>query len=362
MATVSSYFLKVESLKKIVSLLFIGTLIVLLIACGRKQTEGLPLVKNPLTRSESLLHTVVQLSIYHENQDETMEKAIAYIKEMESLLSTNLEGADVYRINQAAGKEAVKVDERTFEVIEKAIQMSKESQGLFDISIGAISNLWKIGDKAARKPSDEEIKAALPSINYQNITLDKEKKTVFIKKGMILELGAISKGYIADKVRELFASKGITTAVINLGGNVVVMGDSPTTQNGWNVGVQDPDQVRGTTVGSVPGTRHSVVTSGIYERYVEVDGVKYHHILDPKTGYPVENDISGVTVFSKTSIQGDALSTTLFLLGVEKGLHFINQMDGVEAVFIDKKQGVHLSDGLKERFTLSNKEYRLANE
>ncbi len=109
-------------------------------------------------------------------------------------------------------------------MIETAIDMSKESQGLFDISIGAVSNLWKIGDEDARKPSDEEIKAALPFINYKDITLDKEKKTVFIKEGMTLELGAISKGYIADKVRELFASKGITTAIINLGGNVVVMG------------------------------------------------------------------------------------------------------------------------------------------
>ncbi len=112
----------------------------------------------------------------------------------------------------------------------------------------------------------------------------------------------------------------------------------------------------------MPGTHDSVVTSGIYERYLEVDGVKYHHILDPKTGYPVENDISGVTVFSKTSIQGDAFSTTLFLLGVEKGLDFINQIDGVEAVFIDKEQGVHLSDGLKESFELTNEEYHLVNE
>lgn len=114
-------------------------------------------------------------------------------------------------------------------------------------------------------------------------------------------------------------------------------------------------------MGSVPCTHDSVVTSGIYERYVEVDGVKYHHILDPKTGYPVENDISGVTVFSQSSMQGDALSTTLFLLGVEKGLDFINQQEGVEAVFIDKDQGVHVSDGLKDSFELSNEEYHLVN-
>lgn len=322
-------------------------------------SESLTIVKKPLTRSENLLHTVVQLSIYHDGQEEVMEEAIAYVKEMEALLSTNLEGSDIYRINQAAGKEAVTVDPRTIEVIKEALAVSQLSQGRFDISIGAVSNLWKIGSEDARKPSDAEIQAALPFINYQDITLDEAKQTVAIKAGMTLELGAISKGYIADKLQELFASKGITTAIINLGGNVVVMGTSPTNEEGWNVGVQDPDEVRGTTVGSVRVTDGSIVTSGIYERYLEVDGVRYHHILDPSTGYPVENSISGVTVFSKTSVQGDGLSTTLFLLGLEDGLAFVNQLDGVEAVFIDKDAGVHLSNGLKDRFELSNEEYHL---
>lgn len=340
----------------------LAVLVCLLVACKPQSDGDLAVVKTPLTRSESLLHTAVQLSIYHEGQEEVMDEAIAYIKEMESLLSTNLEGSDIYRINQAAGKEPVQVDGRTFAIIQQALEMSQESGGLFDISIGSISNLWKIGSSDARKPSDEEIRAALPFVNYSKIQLDPAKKTVFIDKGMVLELGAISKGYIADEVRKLFKDKGITTAIINLGGNVVVMGDSPSSKNGWNVGVQDPDQVRGETVGSVPGSHNSIVTSGIYERYLEVDGVKYHHILDPKTGYPVENTISGVTVFSKTSVQGDALSTTLFLLGVDEGLAFINQLEGVEAVFVDKDRGVHLSDGLKDRFELSNEEYHLVNE
>ncbi len=336
---------------------------IFLVACQVQSTgtEDLEVVKNPLTRSESLLHTVVQLSIYHEDQEEVMDQAISYIKEMEELLSTNLEGSDIYRINHANGQ-PVEVEERTFEVIEAAVEMSEASSGLFDISIGAVTNLWQIGSDNARKPSDEEIAAALPLINYKDIELNKEAGTVTVKAGMVLELGAISKGYIADKVQELFASKGITTAIINLGGNVVVMGTSPNSQDGWKVGVQDPDEVRGATVGSVRVTDGSVVTSGIYERYVEVDGVRYHHILNPATGYPVDNDISGVTVFTKTSVQGDALSTTLFLLGIEDGLAFINDLEGVEAVFVDKEQGVHLSDGLKDRFESSNEEYHLVNE
>lgn len=333
-------------------------------ACQSKQTvkESLPVVDKPLTRTESLLHTVVQISIYHKNQEEAMDEGIAYVKEMERLLSTNLEGSDVYRINQAAGKEAVKVDSRTFELIEQALGMGEKSQGRFDVSIGAVNNLWRIGSEDARKPSDEEIKAALPHINYKDVQLDKKNQTVAVKEGMILELGAISKGYIADGLKRLFAEKGITTAIINLGGNVVVMGSSPVHKEGWKVGVQDPDEVRGTVVGSVYVTDGSVVTSGIYERYLEVDGVIYHHILDPETGYPVENNISGVTVFTKTSTQGDALSTTLFLLGIDKGMAFIDQLEDVEAVFVDKDRGVHLSKGLKNRFELSNEEYHLVKD
>ncbi|MEQ9764011.1 FAD:protein FMN transferase [Streptococcus jiangjianxini] len=324
--------------------------------------HSLPIVKNPETRTEALLHTVVQLSIYHEDQEKAMDEAIDYIKEMEKLLSTNLEGSDINNINQAAGKKAVKVDPRTFEIIEAAQDMSKKSKGKFDVSIGAVTNLWRIGDDAARVPSDDEIKKALPYINYKDIQLDNKKKTVYIEKGMTLELGAISKGYIADGVKKLFEKRHITTAIINLGGNVLTMGESPKNSKGWNIGVQNPDEVRGETVGSAYVKDSSVVTSGVYERYIEKDGHKYHHIMDPKTGYPVDNDISGVTVFTKTSLQGDELSTSLFLLGIKDGLNLIDSMDGVEAVFIDKENGIHSSNGLKDKLTLRNEDYHLVTE
>lgn len=342
-------------------LVLAGLLLTLLTACQTKKTDGLAVTKTPLTRTESLLHTVVTLSIYHEGQEEVMDEALGEIAELESLLSTNLETSDIYKINQAAGKEAVAVDPRTFSLLEAAIEASAASQGRFDVSIGAISQLWRIGSTEARKPSDEEITAGLAHIDYQKIELDKANQTVKIPQGMILELGAISKGFIADQIRDFFASKGITTAVINLGGNVIVMGSSPNNPDGWKVGVQDPDEIRGATVGSVFQTDSSIVTSGIYERYLEVDGIRYHHILNPETGYPIDNSISGVTVFTKSSTQADALSTSLFVMGLEEGLAYINQLEGVEAVFMDKDHGVHVSDGLKNTFELSNEEYHLAN-
>ena len=311
-------------------------------------SEPLPVVTTPLMRAETKLHTAVTLQIFHEGSEAeaAMTEAYDYMDRMEQLLSTNLEGSDVYRINQAAGHEAVKVDPATLTIIKQGLETAEVSGGRFDISIGAVSNLWKIGDVDARKPSDQEA--------AQTVRLEEE--------GMALELGGISKGYIADGIRNIFAKHGVNTAIINLGGNVIVMGTSPSSPEGWNVGVQDPDEVRGQVVGTKRVIDGTVVTSGIYERYVEVDGVRYHHILDPKTGYPVDNDLSGATIFTKVSLKADALSTTLFLMGTKDGLAFIESLDGVEAVLIDKDHGVHVTSGLKDSFQLTNEGYHLVED
>lgn len=324
--------------------------------------ETLKISKTPISRTETLLHTAVQIQIFHEGEavEAAMEEVYAYMAAMEVQFSTNLEGSDVYRINQAAGEEAVVVDKETFAVVKQALHIAEQSGGKFDVTIGAVTNLWQIGSDDARKPSDEEIKAALEVIDYRKITLNEENLTVKLEdKGMVIELGGISKGYIGGRVKDILASYGVTTAIINLGGNVVVMGTSPSSDEGWNVGVQDPDESRGQVVGTQRVTDGAVVTSGIYERFLEVDGVKYHHILDPKTGYPLDNEVSGVTVFARTSFEGDSYSTALFLFGIEEGIEFVESIDGLEAVFVDKDHGVHLTSGLKDSFKLTNEEYYL---
>lgn len=327
--------------------------------------DPLKITKTPTSRTETLLHTAVQIQVFHEGEEveAALNDAFDYMEAMEVQFSTNLEGSDVYRINQAAGVEAVEVDEETFAVIKQALNIAEQSKGKFDISIGAVTNLWQIGSDDARKPSDDEIDAALPLIDYRKVTLDEENLTVKLEvKGMVIELGGISKGYIGGRVRDILASHGVTTAIINLGGNVVVMGTSPSNEEGWNVGVQDPDETRGQVVGTQRVTNGAVVTSGIYERFVEVDGIKYHHILDPLTGYPLDNEISGVTVFANTSFEGDSYSTALFLFGIEDGINFVESIEGLEAVFVDKDHGVHLTSGLKDTFELTNEEYHLADE
>lgn len=327
--------------------------------------DPLKITKTPTSRTETLLHTAVQIQVFHEGEEveAALNDAFDYMEAMEVQFSTNLEGSDVYRINQAAGVEAVEVDEETFAVIKQALNIAEQSKGKFDISIGAVTNLWQIGSDDARKPSDDEIDAALPLIDYRKITIDEENLTVKLEvKGMVIELGGISKGYIGGRVRDILASHGVTTAIINLGGNVVVMGTSPSNEEGWNVGVQDPDETRGQVVGTQRVTNGAVVTSGIYERFVEVEGIKYHHILDPLTGYPLDNEISGVTVFANTSFEGDSYSTALFLFGIEDGINFVESIEGLEAVFVDKDHGVHLTSGLKDTFELTNEEYHLVDE
>lgn len=354
-------------MKKCKRILALMSCVTIMAACNmttQQTTEPtLAVSKTPLSRSESLLHTAVQLQIFHEGQEAAMEEAYTFIKEMEQFLSTNLEGSDVYKVNQAAGIEPVKVQTATYDIVKQAQEMSQKSEGKFDITIGAVTNLWRIGSTDARKPDESEIKAALPKIDYRQVELNDSEQTIFLKeKGMVMELGGISKGYIADGVKRIFEKHGITTALINLGGNVVAMGSSPSNPEGWNVGVQDPDEVRGEVVGSKRVIDGTVVTSGVYERFLEVNGVKYHHIIDPQTGYPLDNEISGVTIFTQSSIEADAYSTSMFLFGIEKGLAFIEAQEGVEAVFIDKNQGVHLTSGLKDTFKLTNKEYHIAHE
>ena len=231
--------------------------------------QALEIIEEPLTRTETLLHTAVSIQIYHPDQEAVMDKVFDYMKEMESQFSTNLKGSDVYKINQAAGKEAVKVKPETFEVIQRAKKIAKDSDGLFDLTIGALTNLWKIGDEAARVPDKSEIDRAIKHINYEKITLDEAKQTVKLENAaMALELGGISKGYIGSGVVDILEKHGVTTAIINLGGNVAVIGTNPNNKDGWNVGVQDPDKVRGDIVGTQRVIDGAVVTSGIYERYL----------------------------------------------------------------------------------------------
>lgn len=360
--------------KKLVFLLFLNVVLLLLVACNKeneKEDENqtppqaeTTLMEEPAERREFLMGTYIVLRVYDEGKEEALDDAVARIEELDKKLTSNGPGSEIDAINQAAGEKAVEVSDDVFPLIETAEKYSAIPNSGFDYTIGPITDLWRIGFDDARVPEPEEIEEALPLVNHEKVKLDLDQQTVFLtEEGMRIDLGAIAKGYIADEVKKVFLDNGVTTAIIDLGGNVVVMGDSPNREGtGFNVGVQDPFDSRGTYVAAINLRNQSIVTSGIYERYIEQDGEVYHHLMNPETGYPFENELASVTIISEESIDGDALSTVAFGFGLEAGLEYVNNYENIEGIFITKEREVYTTDGLSEVFSLTNDDYSWDSE
>ena len=315
----------------------------------------------PLSRSEVLMGTVVTVSLYDSNDEAILDKVFNKVKDLESILSINENGTLVDKINEEAGIKPVKVDDDTYNIVKKGIEYSNLSNGLFDISVGPIVKLWNIGLPEARVPSQEEIDEKLPLIGYSDIEIDDTNKTIFLKrKGMMIDLGSIAKGYAADEISRILTENNVNSAIIDLGGNIYAHGIKPSGQD-WNIGIQNPFSTRGDIIGVLKVKNKTVVTSGIYERYIEKDGVKYHHLLNPNTGYPFENNIAGVSIITDKSIDADALSTTVFAKGLEGGLKFVETLPNVDAIFITKDNKVYITNGIRDSFTLENEDFTLEN-
>lgn len=344
-------------------LLWLGTLILILVGCGESNQET-AILETPYEGSEFLMGTYVSLRIYDEGKEEVLDKAFARISELSDKITTNEPGSEMEEVNQAAGEQAVVVSDDVFPLVETAAEYSALPNSGFDYAIGPITDLWRIGFDDARVPESEEIEAVLPLVDDSKVELNADERSIFFQEeGMRIDLGAIAKGYIADKVAKLFNEEGVTTAILDLGGNIVVMGDSPTRDTGgFNVGVQDPFDLRGSYIGAINLEDKSIVTSGIYERYIEEDGEIYHHLMDPTTGYPFDNNLASVTIISDLSVDGDALSTIAFGYGLEEGLEYVNNLEDIEAVFITKERDVYLTDGLTDNFSLTNEEYTLIGQ
>ncbi|EEH99286.1 FAD:protein FMN transferase [Clostridium tertium] len=318
-------------------------------------------VTEPLSKTELLMGTVVTVTLYDSNDEGILDKVFTKVKELESTLSINENGTLVDKINESAGIEPVKVDYDTYTVIKKGLEYAKLSNGLFDISVGPIVKLWNIGLPEAKVPTQEEIDSRIPLVGYSDVELNDEENSVFLKRqGMMIDLGGVAKGYTADVISDILTEEGVKSAIIDLGGNIFAHGlkvDGST----WRIGIQNPFSDRGDIIGTITVKNKSIVTSGIYERYIEKDGIKYHHILSPKTGYPYENEIAGITIISDKSSDGDALSTSVFAMGVEEGMKFINTQEGIDAIFVTKDNKIYITDGIRDIFKLTNTDFTLSN-
>lgn len=301
--------------------------------------------KDSISLTDFKLNTVVTITVYDSHKEKLLEQAMELCDYYESLFSRTFSSSELYQLNHKTlpSKDGFyNISPDTANVIQKGLEYSRLSSGAFDISIEPVSSLWDFTSKEHYLPSPIDIKRALPLVNYENITL-KNNQVHFANENMGLDLGAIAKGYIADKIKEFLMNNGVTSGIINLGGNVLCIGKRPD-GHPFSVGIQDPFQERNETILQIPVTDQSLVSSGVYERSFEKDGVLYHHILDPKTGYPFHNGLVSVTILSNASVDGDGLSTTCFSLGLKKGMELINSIPNVEALFITEDHTLHYSD------------------
>lgn len=333
-------------MKKYYSIILTTLLIVLIIitqtGCGKVE---------PVTKTSYYLDTVCDITIYNMEDmsevraKEAIDKGFKVCSKYENLLSKTKKGSDIYKVNHSKGK-AVKVDDETIKVVNKGIQYGDLSKGRFDITIGKVTDLWDFHSEKPKVPAEVDIKKALSAVSYKQIKIEGDTIALENPEGEI-DLGGIAKGYIADRVADSLKEQGVTNAIVNLGGNIVAIGGK-NLETSFNIGIERPYSDRTEIVGSVHMKNQTIVTSGIYERNFKVKDKIYHHILDVKTGYPVDSDVEAVTIVADIgrSVDCDGLSTTCLLLGVEKGKALIESLDGVEALFIDKNNKITYTSGM----------------
>ena len=286
------------------------------------------------------LDTVITLTAYTEDV-QVLNDALEECGRYEKLLSRTIEGSDVWNVNHAHGA-PVTVSDDMIEVLETAVEVSRLSEGAFDVTIAPASTLWDFTSGEAVLPDSQELAEAAEKIDYTKIEIKDNEVT--LPDGMMIDLGGIAKGYIADAVKGYLEERGIESAILSFGGNIVAIGLKPD-ETPWRVGIQDIDLPTGNYMLVAANYGGSTVTSGIYERGFELDGTYYHHILDTATGMPVQNELASVTIFSDSSMWGDALATAAFALGTEKGMELIESMEDIEAVFIARDRSAVYSSG-----------------
>ena len=323
---------KKNLLQILILLLVTAGIIVSVVLTGRKGKS--------LNKDGYYFDTYVNLTVYSSKDSKYLDECLKMCERYDTLFSPSIEGSDVYNINHAAG-ESVKVDPETYYLLQRAIEFCEETDGAVDITIAPLMDTWGLSHESGilseagitenkSKPSDIKVQDALKNVDYRNVILEDDYTVRLKNPETRIDLGFIAKGYIADKLKEYLVSKDVKSAIISLGGNVVVIGTKPDGSD-YNIGIKDPDN-SGEIIESLKANNSSVVTSGTYERYVEYDGIKYHHILDTATGYPVDNGIKSVTVLSDSSLEGDALSTVCLILG-EEGSKDILTKYNAKAVF-----------------------------
>jgi len=313
-----------------------------------------------ISRSDFVLGTACSVRLVGGGDETLLDAVFARLKQIEDELSVNKPGSQVDAVNAAAGVSPVAVGPDALAIVKRDLDLSAWSDGAFDPSVGPLVKLWGIGTDHARLPEAGEIAAAKSLVGWKDIVLDEAKKTVFLRrKGMALDLGSTSKGFAADEVAKLIRTAGVKSALIDLGGNVLVLGSRPDGKS-WRIGLQDPFSTeRGAYLGIASLADKTMVTSGVYERFFIKDGKRYHHILDTKTGYPVDNGLMSVTIITPKSFDADGFTTTIFALGRVRGMALAKEK-GVDVIVVDSAKKVYMSPGVSTYFEISDSSFSFA--
>lgn len=288
------------------------------------------------------MDTVMNLKAYGSNAESALREAEREILRLDSQLKRGSENSEVYKINSGG---AAEISEDTAEIVSRALEISRLTGGAFDISIAPIMDLWGFYGNNFRVPAAEEIGMTLPLVGYENISVD--GCAVSVKNEAKIDLGGIAKGFASDRIMEILRRNNIESGIISLGGNVQTLGEKPDGSK-WRVAIQNPDG--GAYIGTVGISDMAAVTSGGYQRFFERDGMVYHHIIDPKTGYPADSGVKSVTVFSSDGTLADGLSTALFVMGLNEGLEYWRNHGGFDAVFVTDDNKIYVTEGIESVF------------
>lgn len=326
--------------------LFVVLSAVLLVSCSAALLLR-PRIKEPISRTDFMLNTVVTVTLYNSDDEETLNQALSLCREYENRFSKTIAASEIYRLNHRKPEETTfTLSSDTTDLIREALYYSEISDGAYDPTIEPLSSLWNFTDGKKIVPPDDQIQKTAALVDWKNIRLEGDTIT-FLSPDTALDLGSIAKGFIADRMKEYLISRGVKNAIINLGGNVLCIGGLPEGRP-FRIGLQKPFESHNEIIANLEITDLSVVSSGIYERSFEQDGILYHHILNPETGYPYDNQLVAVTIVSPHSVDGDALSTTCFSLGLEQGMDLINSLDGIYGYFITDDYEIFYSEGAEE--------------
>ena len=306
--------------------------------------------QEPVSATAIKLNTAVTVTIYDSQDRELLTECMNLCDKYEKIFSRTASDRELTPV--AGTEDTFQVSDPLAELIRKGLYYSELSEGAFDIAIEPLTSLWDFTAEDPQVPENRLIQEALTKCDYHNVSVSDNNEVILKTEDTAIELGAIAKGYIADRLKDYLISQGVKSAIINLGGNVLCIGGKPD-DSSFKIGIQKPFADRSETIAVMDIKDKSVVSSGVYERCFEQDGTLYHHLLNPRTGYPYDNGLIAVTIISDESVDGDALSTTCFALGLEDGMKLAESLDNVQAFFVTSDYEIHYTKDFQKKITVT---------